>query len=362
MNSWLGAAVIVAFVVSLASTWVIRWAARRFDWLDHPSRRKLHSNPVPLMGGVAMYMAFVVAIPVAHSRTVVEEGSVVLAGTTLLLLTGIIDDRRGMSPRIKLSAQVVAALLLVLGGVHISIFANDLLNILTTVVWVVGICNAMNLLDNMDGLSGGVAAIACAMFAILAVMNGQIWVSVVAAVLFGAILGFLWFNWNPASIFMGDAGSLMLGFLLAVLAIKLRFPGVEPERAWVAPLLVLAVPIVDTSLVTISRIRRGVSVAAGGRDHVSHRLLLIGLSVRQAVGLVYLAALMGGATAIAVTTIKSENLAIFLIAASIVIALLAMIGLERLDLSDTGQVARSAEQRPLARLARQTWHRLERAS
>jgi UDP-GlcNAc:undecaprenyl-phosphate GlcNAc-1-phosphate transferase len=314
------------------------------------------------MGGVAMYAAFVVALPVAHSRTVFEEGLVVLAGATLLLVTGIVDDRRGMSPRIKLLAQVMAALLLVLGGVHIAIFANNIFNIITTVVWVVGICNAMNLLDNMDGLSGGVAAIACAMFAILAVMNGQIWVSVVAAVLFGAILGFLWFNWNPASIFMGDAGSLMLGFLLAVLAIKLRFPGVEQDRAFVAPLLILAVPLVDTSLVTISRLRRGVSVSAGGRDHVSHRLLLIGLSVRQAVGLVYGAALLGGATAIAVTTIKSENLAQVLIAASILIAVSAIIGLERLELLDTGQVPRAAEQRPVARLMRYAWQRMERAN
>jgi UDP-GlcNAc:undecaprenyl-phosphate GlcNAc-1-phosphate transferase len=361
VNSWLGLAVVIAFIVSLSATYGIRWAARHFDWLDHPSRRKLHSNPVPLMGGVAMYAAFVVALPVARSRTVVEEGAVVLAGATLLLVTGIIDDRRGMSPRSKLLAQVVASFLLVVGGIHVSLFTSELLNTLITVIWVVGICNAMNLLDNMDGLSGGVAAIACAMFAILAVMNGQIWVSIVAAVLFGAILGFLWFNWNPASIFMGDAGSLMLGFLLAVLAIKLRFPGVDQERALVVPLLILAVPIVDTALVIISRIRRGVSVAAGGRDHVSHRLLLMGLSVRQAVSLVYVAALLGGASAIAITTIKSDNLALLVMIAVAVIAVSAIVGLERLELPDTGQVARSQQQRPIARLKRLAATRIERA-
>ncbi len=361
MNSWLGIAIMVAFAVSLATTFVVRRAAHRFDWLDQPNRRKMHNNPVPLMGGIAMYAGFLVAIPVARSRTVVEEGAVVLAGATLLLLTGIIDDRRGMRPSVKLLAQVVAALFLVAGGVHISLFPNDALNIVATVFWVVGICNAMNLLDNMDGLSGGVAAIACAMFAILAVMNGQIWVSVVAAVLFGAILGFLWFNWNPASIFMGDAGSLLLGFLLAVLAIKLRFPHVEQERAWVVPLLVLIVPIVDTTLVTLSRLRRGVSIASGGRDHVSHRLLTLGLSVPQAVGLVYAAALLGGAAAVAVTMIASESAAAFVVVAAIVASTAAIIGFERLDLSDTGQTARPIDQRPVARLKQRTDHLLERA-
>ncbi|MCA9879322.1 MAG: undecaprenyl/decaprenyl-phosphate alpha-N-acetylglucosaminyl 1-phosphate transferase, partial [Thermomicrobiales bacterium] len=164
MNTWLAAAVAVAFVVSLSATWGVRWAARRFDWLDHPSRRKLHTNPVPLMGGIAMYAAFVVAVPVAHSRTVLEEGLVVLAGATLVLVTGIIDDRRGMSPRVKLLAQVAAALLLVVGGVQIAIFPWAWLNAATTVFWVVGICNAMNLLDNMDGLSGGIGMIASVFF------------------------------------------------------------------------------------------------------------------------------------------------------------------------------------------------------
>ncbi|MDQ2654129.1 MAG: undecaprenyl/decaprenyl-phosphate alpha-N-acetylglucosaminyl 1-phosphate transferase [Chloroflexota bacterium] len=353
MTTWLGAAVALAFLVSLAATYGVRLAARRFDWLDHPSRRKLHTNPVPLMGGIAMYSAFVVAVPVAHSRTVLEEGAVVLAGATLLLVTGIIDDRRGMRPFVKLLAQVGAALLLIVGGVQISIFTNDLVNACLTIFWIVGICNAMNLLDNMDGLSGGVAAIACASFAVLAGLNGQIWVSVVAAVLFGAILGFLWFNWNPATIFMGDAGSLLLGFLLAVLAIKLRFPGLEPERAWIAPLLVLIVPIADTSLVTISRLRRGVSISSGGRDHISHRLLKLGLTVRQAVGLLYAAALAGGVSAVLVTTVEPDFMAAILIASVTIMVLIAVTALERLDLSDTGQVVRPMEQRPVARIRRQ---------
>lgn len=353
MTTWLGAAVALAFVVSLAATYCVRLAARHFDWLDHPSRRKLHSNPVPLMGGIAMYAAFVIAVPVAHSRTVLEEGAVVLAGATLLLITGVIDDRRGMRPLVKLLAQVGASILLIQGGVQIAMFSNGIVNAFLTIFWIVGICNALNLLDNMDGLSGGVAAIACASFAILAALNGQIWVSVVSAVLFGSILGFLWFNWNPASIFMGDAGSLLLGFLLAVLAIKLRFPGLEPERAWIAPLLVLIVPIADTSLVTISRLRRGVSISSGGRDHISHRLLKLGLTVRQAVSLLYAASLAGGATAILVTTVESDAVAAILIVSLIILVVATVAALERIDLSDTGQVVRPIDQRPVARVRRQ---------
>lgn len=362
MDIWLGAAVIVAFVVSISATWGVRWAARRFDWLDHPSRRKLHTNPIPLMGGIAMYAAFIVAIPVAQSRTVFEEGLYVLAGATLLLVTGVIDDRRGMSPRVKLLAQIAAAAILVLGGIHIAFFPWEWVNVVATIFWVVGICNAMNLLDNMDGLSGGVAAIACATFATLALLNGQIWVSVVSAVLFGAILGFLWFNWNPASIFMGDAGSLLLGFLLAVLAIKLRFPGVDQERTWIAPILVLAVPILDTTLVTISRLRRGVSVSAGGRDHISHRLHRTGLSVRRSVAAIYGAAILCSLAAIAVTMVADDATASLIVLFSGVLGITALVALERLDLSDTGQTIRAVDQRPVARLKHRTGELLERAN
>ncbi|MFT4037911.1 MAG: MraY family glycosyltransferase [Thermomicrobiales bacterium] len=362
MTSWLAAAVVVAFMVSLLATWCVRWAARRFDWLDHPSRRKVHTNPIPLMGGIAMYAGFVVAVPVAHSRTVLQEGIYVLAGATLVLIAGIIDDRRGMSPRVKLLAQIAAAALLVIGGVQIAFFPWPWINAAATIFWVVAICNAVNLLDNMDGLSGGVSAIACATFTILALLNGQIWVSVVSAVLFGAILGFLWFNWNPATIFMGDAGSLLLGFLLAVLAIKLRFPGVDQERTWIAPLLVLAIPILDTTLVTISRLRRGVSISAGGRDHISHRLLRTGMSVRQAVATIYGAALLCSLVAIVVTMVADDRTASLLVLASGVVGVTALVALERLDLSDTGQVARPRDQRPVARLKQRTGHLLERAS
>jgi UDP-GlcNAc:undecaprenyl-phosphate GlcNAc-1-phosphate transferase len=340
VNWSLAWAVLAAAVISLCGTFMVRQAARQFEWLDQPSRRKMHADHIPLLGGVAMYLAFVFVIPITRSQTLFEEGAVVLIGATLLLIVGVIDDRRGVDPLAKLLAEVAAAMLLVIGGIGVGFLPFAWMNVGVTIFWIVGICNAMNLLDNMDGLSAGVAAIACVFFVSLAVIEGQIWVSIVAAVLLGAVLGFLYFNWNPATIFMGDAGSLVLGFLLAVLGLKLRFPQGDPQRTWLIPILILAVPILDTTLVTLSRLRRGVPISSGGRDHMSHRLVRLGLSVRQAVSLIYLAALVGGAVAVAVVLLPSPSAAYGLVIFFAFAGLTLLALLERGDLSDTGQVAR----------------------
>lgn len=361
MSSPLFFAVVAALLLSLSGTYAARGAARRLNWLDQPSRRKVHASPIPLLGGVAMYLAFLIALPIANSRTVVEEGVVVLAGATILLIVGVIDDRRGMAPLPKLLAQIVAALLLVVGGVGVTILPFAWMNAAATILWVVGICNAMNLLDNMDGLSAGVAAIACAFFTLLAIAHGQIWVSIVAAVLLGAILGFLRFNWNPATIFMGDAGSLLLGFMLAVLALKLRFTGIEPVRTWIVPILILGVPIFDTTVVTLSRLRRSVPISSGGRDHVSHRLVRLGLSVRQAVGAIYLAAIFCGVMALLAISLPSLGLVAMALALFGGAALAALILLERVDLTETGQTARPLERRRRTRIKRMGTNLLQRA-
>src|SRR5215217_3827535 len=340
MNWPLELAVLIAVAISLVGTFLARYAAVRLDWLDQPNHRKVHANPIPLLGGIAMYMAFLISVLVTDSRTVLAEGTTVLIGATLLLVVGVIDDQRGMSPRTKLLAQAGAATLLVIGGAGVGFFPFAWMNLAATILWVAAICNAMNLLDNMDGLSAGVAAIACAYFTLVALWQGQIWVSTVAAVLLGATLGFLRFNWNPATIFMGDAGSLLLGFLLAVLAIKLRFPDVDPRRTWPIPLLILAVPIFDTTLVTISRLQRGVPISSGGRDHVSHRLVRLGLSVRQAVATIYLVATLCGGAAIALLLLPSLPYVYGLVALIGLVALSALVFLERVDLSDTGQIPR----------------------
>src|SRR5215203_6014883 len=341
MNWPLDLAVLIAVAISLVGTFLARYAAVRLDWLDQPNHRKVHANPIPLLGGIAMYIAFLISVLFTDSRTVLAEGTTVLIGATLLLVVGIIDDQRGVSPRTKLLAQASAAILLVIGGAGVGFLPFAWMNLAATILWVAAICNAINLLDNMDGLSAGVAAIACAFFTLLALWHGQIWVSIVAAVLLGATLGFLRFNWNPATIFMGDAGSLLLGFLLAVLALKLRFPDIDPRRTWPIPLLVLAVPIFDTIVVTISRLGRGVPITSGGRDHVSHRLVRLGLGVREAVATIYLVAALCGGAAIATLLLPSSTYVFALVALIGLLGLAGLVLLERVDLSDSGQAARS---------------------
>lgn len=345
MNLPLQFVVLLAVSVSLIGTFLARVAAHRLDWLDRPNRRKMHANPIPLLGGIAIYGAFLVTILLNDSRRVVEEGATALIGATLLLIVGIVDDLRGLGPGAKLLAQTTAAVLLVIGGIGVSFLPFAWLNLAATILWVVGICNAMNLLDNMDGLSAGVAAIASAFFTLLALMHGQFWVSLVAGALLGATIGFLNFNWNPATIFMGDAGSLLLGFMLAVLGLKLRFPDVDPRRTWPIAILVLAVPIFDTTLVTLSRLRRGVSVSSGGRDHVSHRLVRLGFGVRGSVATIYLVAILCGGAAVAMILLPRIRYAYGMVALLGLAGLAALVLLERVDLSDTGQVARARKGR-----------------
>ena len=171
-----------------------------------------------------------------------------------------------------------------------------------TIIWVVGITNAMNLLDNMNGLSSGIAMIAAAFFTLLAAMSDQYLVGALAAALTGACAGFLFHNWNPAYIFMGDTGSLFLGFLLAAVGIKLRFPANSDTITWMIPLLVLAVPIFDTTLVFVSRLRKGKNpLTTPGKDHLSHRLARLTKSNREAVLICYLLAGAGGMASVFLT-------------------------------------------------------------
>ena len=213
-----------------------------------------------------------------------------------------VDDRWGITPLLKLAGQIAGALFLVLTGIQVDFLPYQALDVLVTVVWVVGITNAVNLLDNMDGLSGGIVATAAAYFLLMAIMSGQYLVGALAAALLGGCLGFLIYNFNPASIFMGDTGSLFLGFLLAALAIKLRFPDNLAVVTWMVPVMALGVPILDTSLVFVSRLRKGKNpLTTPGKDHLSHRLVGMGFTQKEAVLLLYVAAEAFGLLAVALT-------------------------------------------------------------
>jgi len=294
--------VLSAFALALGVTPLVRRLAVRLGIVDAPSARKIHAHPMPLLGGVAIYVAAIAALALFGDRFYVRQVAGILLGATLCSLMGLWDDRSGLTAWAKLGGQIVAAAILVLSDVQVRLFGNRALDILFTLLWTVGITNALNLLDNMDGLSGGVSAIAAAFFLLMAAMSGQYLVGALAAALLGACIGFLFYNVNPASIFMGDTGALFLGFMMAAVGIKLRFPDNVHFVTWMAPPLVLALPIFDTTLVFISRLRRGKNpLTTAGKDHVSHRLVRMGFSQREAVLVLYLVCGACGVLAMYVT-------------------------------------------------------------
>ncbi|MDQ7029257.1 MAG: MraY family glycosyltransferase [Ardenticatenia bacterium] len=298
----------LALAVAVVGTPLMRQVAIHLGVLDRPAARKVHTTPMPLLGGVAIYAAVLVALMLYADRREVVQMAGILVGGTWVAFTGVWDDHTGLRASAKLLAQVVAAGVLLAAGVQVKLPVPGWLNIVLTVTWVVGITNAFNLLDNMDGLSSGVAAVAAAYFLLLAALSGQYLVGAFAAAVLGASLGFWVYNFNPARIFMGDAGSLLLGFLMAVLGIKLRFPTNVPWVTWMVPILVLGVPIFDTTLVVISRLRRGLNpLTTPGKDHLSHRLVQLGWTQREAVLLLYLVgcALGGIAIFVSVATVRA---------------------------------------------------------
>jgi len=291
--------IIVVFTASLAcalaATPVVRDLAERLGFFDRPASRKLHRTPVPLMGGIAIYVAVVLSV-VFFGHHYLSELVSILIGATLMALLGLLDDRVHLPSSVKFAVQLAVTFGLYLAGIRVALgWLPPWANVLLSLSWLVGITNAINLLDNMDGLSCGISAVAAAFFTIIGAMNGQYLVSALAAALLGACVGFLFFNTKPASIFMGDSGSLFLGLLLGVIGIKLRFPQNVNFVTWMVPVLIMGVPIFDTTLVVFSRVRRGVNpFTTAGKDHVSHRLTARGLTEREAVLVLYLAACFCG--------------------------------------------------------------------
>jgi UDP-GlcNAc:undecaprenyl-phosphate/decaprenyl-phosphate GlcNAc-1-phosphate transferase len=320
---------LTALTFSVLGTPLARRLALHAGVVDTPNARKIHAVPVPLLGGAAIYAAFMITLIVLGDRSYIRELVGILLGATLVSLFGLVDDHWGMHAYLKLGGQLLAGVVLILGGTQVQLFQQQWLNWLVTLAWVVGITNAFNLLDNMDGLSSGIATVAAVFLLVLAVSSGQYLVGSMAAALIGACIGFLRYNFNPATIFMGDVGSLFLGFLLAALGIKLRFPSNVPWITWLVPLCVLALPIFDTTLVTVSRLRRHLNpLTAAGTDHLSHRLVALGLTRRKAVLTCYLIAAICGLVAI---YIAQSHLPDGYIAAALllVIAISAIIWLER---------------------------------
>jgi UDP-GlcNAc:undecaprenyl-phosphate GlcNAc-1-phosphate transferase len=291
-----------ALLIAFAATPVARRIAPRLGVMDHPNPRKVHAQPMPLLGGAAIVSASLLTLLLLRDRFEFQQLSSILLGAALTALMGFYDDRWGLRPILKLIGQIMATIILIISGIKVTALPAEWMNLAVTLVWVVGLTNALNLLDNMDGLSSGVAAVCASFFVVMAAMSGQIYVGALAAALLGSTLGFLAYNFNPASIFMGDTGSLFLGFMLAAIGIKLRFPDNVPFVTWMVPIIVMGMPIFDTTLVFISRLRRGKNpLTTPGKDHLSHRLVARGFTTREAVMIHYLASGAYGMVAILVT-------------------------------------------------------------
>ena len=296
-------------IVLLATPWAMS-AARRLGVLDVPNARKVHLQPTPLLGGVAIYAAIWIALLLISRLELARQYiflpdttgqlALIFLSTVVLILVGIFDDRTtgGIPPWSKLLGQLLAAAIVLAAGVRFQVFDLLPLDLVLTLVWLVGISNAVNFLDNIDGLSAGATAIAAAFFFVLASANGQYLVAIMALAVAGGCLGFLRYNFNPAVIFMGDAGTLFLGFLLAIIGAKLQL-GSTGWWGLVAAVLILILPIFDTMFVTLNRLRTGRRVTQGGKDHTSHLLVRRGLPHRQAVLVLYTVALAGGGAALA---------------------------------------------------------------
>jgi UDP-GlcNAc:undecaprenyl-phosphate/decaprenyl-phosphate GlcNAc-1-phosphate transferase len=296
----LGVGVAVTAALSLIFTSLVRRWAHQLGIVAVPRRDRWHSRPTALMGGIAIYLAFVIGCFIFAPD--LSRAYPILIAATILFGVGIVDDIRQLKPYVKLVMQVVAASIVVFGGLRLpgmiwTSWGADFL----TIFWLVAITNAINLLDNMDGLAGGISLIACAFLAISFLVNGQTTEAALPLILAGAIAGFLRFNFNPASIFMGDCGSMFLGFALSGIALLSDFGRARNLVSVLAtPVLILTIPIFDTMVVTVTRKLSGRPVSQGGRDHTSHRLVALGMSERRATLLLYLFAALSGALALAV--------------------------------------------------------------
>ncbi len=289
--------------------WAMKWAVH-WNLLDHPGGHKSHDAAVPYLGGVAIVATFASAVIIVSllwsPQSIQNELLVVLAAAVFLTLVGLVDDLRHVSPLWRIAAEIAAAAVVWSVGAGVIVTTSETLNMGLTVLWFVGITNAFNLLDNMDGLAAGIAAISGLTIFAIAATNGQFLVGVLAVGLAGCAIGFLRHNYHPARIYMGDGGALFLGFLVAYLGVKLRFEGGRLVSALV-PVLVCSVAIFDTTLVTISRLATRRSPFQGGQDHVSHRLVRLGLPVSVAVGTVYLGAIGIGILTYVVSGVDSTS-------------------------------------------------------
>lgn len=306
---------LLSFVLGIVLTPLVRHIAIKKNWVAVPRADRWHQKITALMGGIAIYIAMVIPLllissPFASSPEVIfgltrdalpPVSLAVFFGATCLFGLGLVDDFIGIKPQTKLIGQIVVALVVTFWGFRLPWFNSLTLDTFTTVFWIVGITNAFNLLDNMDGLCAGIGGI-CSIFLAFLFLGKLTDAYQISLIMSGALLAFLVYNYNPASIFMGDSGSLMIGFVISVLAIcYAQSAASNPLSSIAAPILLVMVPVMDTTLVTFIRILSGRKASMGGKDHTSHRLVLMGMSEKRAAVTLYGIGITSGLSALFVS-------------------------------------------------------------
>ncbi|MEG6567096.1 MraY family glycosyltransferase [Thermoanaerobacterium saccharolyticum] len=313
---------VVAFVAALMATPAAKKLAYKIGAIDIPKdKRRVHSKPVPLIGGLAIYLGTVLSMLLFLPKSETNIG--IIAGSTIIVVLGIFDDKYELKAKVKLLGQLLAAFVVVLSGVRIdwltNPFGDGMINIGVfaiplSIFWIVGITNAMNLIDGLDGLAAGIASISSGSLFVVSLLNGRYATAIITVAVTGAALGFLPYNFNPAKIFMGDTGAMFLGFILSAVSIQ----GAVKSAAAIAiavPILALGVPVFDTIFAIIRRLANKKPIMEADKGHLHHRLLALGLSQRQAVFVMYGVSLFLGLSAILISSTNGAKGYIILIVA-----------------------------------------------
>jgi UDP-GlcNAc:undecaprenyl-phosphate/decaprenyl-phosphate GlcNAc-1-phosphate transferase len=338
--------VAISFCLALILTFLVRALARRFGFVAQPKTDRWHKKPTAMLGGVAIWLSVISTVLVFSLHT--TYGLQILLASTFLFLVGLVDDLVHIKPYQKLIGQILGSAFVVYYGLSLPWTGSVLLNMALAIFWLIGITNAINLLDNMDGLASGIAIIAAGFLALSFMNSGQYTEALIMLVFAGGLLGFLVYNSNPASIFMGDCGSMFVGFFLASSALMHvsggRSRSFLPVLA--VPILVLFIPIFDTTFVTVLRKLSGRAASQGGRDHTSHRLVALGMSERHAVLMLYGFAALSGLLAIVVQRTRLD-VSLAAIAGFTIVLTLIGVYLAGVKVYDESEVAAALKDKPL---------------
>ncbi len=328
-------ALVVAFVASILLTPLVKRLAYRLGAVDKPNYRKVHDHVMPRLGGLAIFVAFLIGVVIL--RPMDESMIAILIGSFVIIVTGVLDDMYEISPKAKLLGQTLAAAIVIFfGDIQIEFinlpFGGELnfgyLSIPLTLIWIIGITNAINLIDGLDGLAAGVSTIALLTLAAMAAIMGNVFVLAIALLLAASSSGFLFYNFHPAKIFMGDTGSLFLGFMISVLAL-LGFKNVA-FVSLVIPIIMLGVPISDTFFAIVRRLLNKQPPFSPDKSHLHHRLMSIGFTHRQTVLIIYGIAAMFGLAAIIFSMAKLWGaillIAVLLIAIELFVEVIGLAG------------------------------------